>query len=132
MTNLTGVVLVCDDNEDTLEYLEVLLRRAGHVVYTATGHGDLMPLINSVRPDLLLCDIYLPGRNGFQIAEQLRAQGEHIPIVFMTAFDTSLYRAYAQQVEHAPCITKPFDGDKLLRQIESTLQTHVQEHAFVA
>lgn len=132
MENLTGVVLVCDDNEDTLEYVAVLLRRAGHVVYTATGHGDVMPLIDAVRPDVLLCDIYLPGRNGFQIAEQLRAQGQHIPIIFMTAFDMGLYRAYARNVGYTPCIPKPFDPENLLRQIELTLQSGVEEHAFVA
>jgi len=122
MPNLKGVVLVCDDNEDTLRLVEVMLRQAGHLVYTATGHHDVMAQIHSVKPEVLLCDIYLPGRNGFQIAEQLRARGERIPIVFMTAFDMSLYRAYASDSGSTSCVAKPLDPDQLLHQIELKLR----------
>src|SRR5712672_2555962 len=113
MARMSGVVVVCDDDEDTLHYVSALLRSAGHTVYAATGHHDVFPLIDAVRPDMLLCDIYLPGRNGFQIAEQLRAHDSHIPILFMTAFDMGLYRAYAPSSGRTGCIAKPIDPELL-------------------
>src|SRR5580765_121170 len=121
MTPYTGTIVVCDDDQDTLDLVATVLRKAGHTVYLATGHREVVPLIEGTRPDLLLCDIYLPGRNGFQIAEQLRAQGCTTPILFMTAFDMGLYRAYAP-TRRTGCIAKPFDPEKLLQHIQLTLR----------
>lgn len=115
------VIVVCDDNEDVLEVVSVIVRRAGYNVVTAAGHKDLLPLIDSARPSLLICDIRMPERDGFWIAEHLQMQGQRIPIIFMTAYDSNLYRTYAPFVGSVGFVTKPIDSQELLKQIHKAL-----------
>ena len=115
------VVVVCDDNEDVLEVVSMLVRRAGYNVLTAAGHKDLLPLIDSAHPSLLICDIRMPERDGFWIAEHMQMQGQRIPIIFMTAYDSNLYRTYAPFVGSVGFVTKPIDSQELLKQIHKAL-----------
>ena len=114
-------ILICDDNEDILELLSKMLRIAGYKVFAANGYKEVLPLIDSVHPDLLICDIRMPVRDGFWIAEFLQMEGKNIPIIFITAFDTQLYRAYAPFVGSVAFVTKPFEADELLGKIRNAL-----------
>jgi CheY-like chemotaxis protein len=111
-------VVICDDNEDVLEVVSMIVRRAGYTVITANGHKELLPLIDSAKPNLLICDIRMPERDGFWIAEHLQMQGLRIPIIFMTAYDSNLYRTYAPFVGSVGFVTKPIDSQELLKQIK--------------
>ncbi|HLX61795.1 MAG TPA: response regulator [Planctomycetota bacterium] len=115
------VIVVCDDNEDVLEVVSTIVRRAGYNVLTAAGHKELLPLIDSAHPNLLICDIRMPERDGFWIAEHLQMQGQRIPIIFMTAYDSNLYRTYAPFVGSVGFVTKPIDSQQLLNQIKKAL-----------
>lgn len=114
-------IVICDDNEDVLEVVSMIVRRAGYKVVTAGGHKELLPLIDSVQPRLLICDIRMPERDGFWIAEHLQMQGQRIPIIFMTAYDSNLYRTYAPFVGSVAFVTKPIDSQELLAQIKKAL-----------
>ena len=129
MDTTKKTILVCDDNEDILEVVSRIVKPAGYNVFLAGGYKEVLPLIGSVRPDLLICDIRMPVRDGFWIAEYLQMEGIQIPIIFITAFDTQLYRAYAPFVGSVGFVTKPFEADELLRQIEKALAQPVVSDA---
>jgi|ERR1043165_3931277 two-component system response regulator GlrR len=116
-----GNIIICDDNEDVLEVVSMIVRRAGYNVVTANGHKELLPLLDSSHPELLICDIRMPERDGFWIAEHLQMQGMRIPIIFMTAYDSNLYRTYAPFVGSVAFVTKPIDSQDLLSQIKRAL-----------
>ncbi len=116
-----GVVLICDDHDDTLTVVEHIVREAGYTVFTAHGHTELMPLVDLVKPDLLLCDIRMPEVDGLDIAERLKSRGDRFPVVLMTAHDSSFYHAYAPFIGATEIISKPIIANELLRQIDLAL-----------
>jgi CheY-like chemotaxis protein len=123
MPNKPTTILVCDDNEDILEVVSMIVRRAGYNVVSANGYKELLPLLDSVQPDLLISDIRMPDRDGFWIAEHMQMQGIRTPIIFMTAYDSNLYRTYAPFVGSVGFVTKPIDSQDLLAQIKKALET---------
>lgn len=122
MSDKQTTILVCDDNEDILEVVSLIVRRAGYHVISANGYKELLPLLDSARPDLLISDIRMPERDGFWIAEHMQMQGIRTPIIFMTAYDSNLYRTYAPFVGSVGFVTKPIDSQDLLAQIKKALE----------
>ena len=129
MSDGKKTILVCDDNADILEVVSKILRSSGYIVFVANGYKEFLPQIESAHPDLLICDIRMPEHDGFWIAEHLQTQGIHIPIIFITAHDTNLYRAYAPFVGSVGYITKPFEDFELLGQVEKALSADASKLA---
>jgi CheY-like chemotaxis protein len=69
-------LLLVDDNVDAVESLAVLLTADGHEVRTAHDGAGALALIESFRPDLVVLDIGLPGMNGYEVAQRIRARPE--------------------------------------------------------
>lgn len=114
-------VLICDDNEDILDVVSVIMSKAGYEVKGANSYKELLPLLDSTGASILICDIRMPERDGFWIAEHMQAKNIRIPIIFMTAYDSNLYRTYAPFVGSVGFVTKPIDSGELLRQVEKAL-----------
>jgi CheY-like chemotaxis protein len=69
-------ILIIDDSPDVVTSLQFLLKSAGHAVAVATTAADGIRMAREIRPDVVLCDITLPDRDGFAVARELRASGE--------------------------------------------------------
>ncbi|HEY89814.1 MAG TPA: GAF domain-containing protein [Thermoflexia bacterium] len=116
-----GIVLVADDDHDTLVMMREALRAAGLNVRT-TGHGDrAMQLARTIHPALFLLDLQLPGLNGYQILRQLR-QDSHtadIPVIVMTGTNAteSEVTETAAGTSVIRFLTKPFSVTKLVQEI---------------
>lgn len=84
---LTQKVLLVDDEVDILELLRYNLEREGFKVTTATNGRDALKLAKSEKPDLIVLDIMMPGMDGVEVCNQLRAMPEfkHTLIAFLTA-----------------------------------------------
>lgn len=80
-------ILVIEDNPTNLDLMTYMLKAIGHAVLPATTGADGIRLALAERPDLILCDIHLPDRNGMEVASALRAQPEltGVPFVAVTA-----------------------------------------------
>lgn len=116
------VVIVCDDNFDILGLVSHVIQSAGYEVKRASSHKDVLQILDTCTPDLLVSDIRMPGRDGFWIAEYLQSVNLSIPIVFMTAYDSGLYRTYAPFVGAVEFLTKPIDVGELLRKVVAALE----------
>jgi DNA-binding response OmpR family regulator len=114
-------ILICDDEEDILEMLSLLLSNAGYAVSTARGHKEFMTKFHEHLPDLILMDVQMPEHDGFWIAERLPGH-KRIPIIFITAHDRPVYRLYAPMVGAEDYLSKPFEPRQLLSRLESALQ----------
>lgn len=122
MDEAKSTILICDDNEDILEVVTVIMQKAGYDVKGVTSYKELLPLIDAQKPDLLICDIRMPERDGFWIAEHIQSKNLNIPIIFMTAYDSNLYRTYAPFVGSVGFVTKPLDSQDLLLQVKKALR----------
>ncbi|MDB4972308.1 MAG: histidine kinase, partial [Myxococcaceae bacterium] len=113
-------VLVVEDNEDTLELVQMWLRSLGHEVQGASdGNAGLESAI-TMRPDVALVDIGLPGIDGYEVARSVRASdaGHGIYMVAVTGYGRPEDRARALDAGFDAYIVKPLDVAGLKRALE--------------
>lgn len=115
-------LLLIEDNEDLLAFMTTLLTSRYEVI-TAT-HGKVgLDLCFEAIPDLVLCDVMLPGMDGLQITAALKAdmRTSHIPVLLLTAKNTPEQQVEGMQAQADMYITKPFSPLFLQESIRSTL-----------
>jgi CheY-like chemotaxis protein len=110
-------ILVVEDNPDAAATLAMLLDLSGHEARLAYTGPDGVQMALEWLPDVVLCDIGLPGLNGYGVARELRAQPatRAILLVALTAFSTDEDRLEALNAGFDFHVTKPADPDRLLR-----------------
>lgn len=111
-------VLAVDDVDVNLMVVAGLLRQRGVEVVTALGGEAALLAVARQRFDLILLDCQMPGVDGFEVLRTLRAQidwRKHVPVVAMTAGDSSEERALCQAAGMDEVLAKPVDGDDLDR-----------------
>jgi len=89
-------VLLTDDNEDMQELVQLVLKRAGYGLITATDGVKAVEAALKHKPDLILMDLNMPNMNGFEATRQLRQKGFANPIVVLTASESEQDRAKAK------------------------------------
>lgn len=108
-------VLVVDDHEDSAELLALLLRARGQVVETALRGAEVLDMVASFNPELLLLDLGLPDVPGHVVAQQLRAAGFcDLVIIALTGFSHEGARTRVAQSGFDDHIVKPITVDQLL------------------
>jgi CheY-like chemotaxis protein len=110
-------VLVVDDHEDSARALASLVGIWGHEAHTAfTGFAALVEA-NDFRPDVVLCDLAMPGINGCKVAESLRRHSalSGTLLVAVTAFGDEDHRRQAARAGFHAHLVKPVDTDGLQR-----------------
>jgi two-component system OmpR family response regulator len=114
-------ILVVDDEPNIAELLSVALRFEGYEVDVATTGGEALEMAHSCRPNLIMLDVMLPDLDGNEVCRRLRAQGEHVPIVFLTARDTTEDKV--QGLAHGDdYVTKPFSVEELMARVGAILR----------
>lgn len=115
-------VLVIDDDVGLQQMLELALREAGYEVAFASDGEEALALLETLRPDLILCDIMMPEMDGVQffaaIRERLRYEG--IPIIVLTALGRRAWFADLE-AEGVVFVPKPFNVEHLLHLIRLSL-----------
>lgn len=126
-------VLAVDDDQSILDLLHVSLEMEdGYDVETASSGPAALDIAERFRPDIVLLDIMMPQVNGWQVAEQLRADPllNHARIVFLTALTSQEDRQRAADLGVDGYVTKPFDLTELL-QLTSGLASRLNPPAAV-
>lgn len=120
---LEGCVLVVDDNPTNLSVLVNLLRDVGLRVLVATDGESAIEQIEYVKPDLILLDVMMPGIDGFETCQRLKANIDtsKIPIIFMTALSETVDKVRGLSLGAVDYITKPFEHEEVLVRIRTHL-----------
>jgi len=110
-------VLVVDDSRDTVQTLGILLRSEGMEVRMLQAGEQALPVSEEFFPDVVLLDIGMPGRNGFQVAEDLRSRfGRKRPaLVAVTAYGGIADKCRARACGFDHYCVKPYDPAALLQ-----------------
>ena len=126
---MTLRVLVVDDEQPARQELSYQLERIAAVEVAAqAGDGlEALALIDELRPDLVLLDIQMPGRNGFDVARDLLARDADTRVVFVTAYDEHAIDAF--EVNAVDYLLKPVEPERLERAIERARQRLAAERA---
>ncbi len=117
-------VMAVDDDPVIRSLLEVNLEMEGHEVVTATDGQDALNKVRSDPPDLILLDVMMPGLNGWQVAEQLKASPttKDIPIVFLSARLKEADVRKGAELGVNSYVTKPFDPIDLMELVNRLLE----------
>ncbi len=114
-------VLVVDDDPDMLRLLTMRLDAAGYRVSTATSAEAALTQMHIERPQLLLSDVQLPGRDGLALFDEVRQLHPSLPVILLTAHGTIPDAVQATERGVFTYLTKPFDGKALLDKIAQAL-----------
>jgi len=117
-------ILIADDEPNIVISLELLMKREGYETRVAQNGDDALAMVKEFRPDLVLLDVMLPRKNGFEVCQQIRADPEHAGtrIVMLTAKgrDTEVAKGLALGAD--AYITKPFATKALVTQVKQLLE----------
>ena len=109
-------VLVIDDEETIRKFIKIQLGKAGYEVKEAADGEQAMILLDRIRFDVLICDIMMPKKSGWEVLREVRSNPEtsEIPVIFLTAKneDDDMFKGYEMGATYY--ITKPFTKSQLL------------------
>jgi two-component system cell cycle response regulator len=121
-------ILVIEDDPSSLELMFYLLSAHGYVTTTAARGDDGLAAIRSHRPDLVICDIQLPGLDGYAIAAQLKADEvlRSVPLVGVTALAMVGDRERVLAAGFDAYVSKPIDPSTFVTEIEPLLKPELR------
>lgn len=114
-------VLVVDDEQTILETVENKLRKEGFSVFTAESAEDGMRLYRQTKPDLLVLDVMLPNRSGFDLCRAIRKDSK-VPIIFLTARASEHDRIAGLELGADDYVVKPFNLSELAARVKAVLR----------
>ena len=117
-------ILVVDDEPQNIRLLQIRLQADGYTVLAANSGQEALELVQAEAPDLILLDIMMPGMNGFEVCQQLRAEEatQFIPVVMVTALAEQEDRIRAIEAGADDFISKPFDSHEVLARVRSLVR----------
>ncbi len=127
LTKMTGDatsnrVLVVDDEPNLVEVLSMALRFQGFEVETAASGREALAAVSAFKPHLMVLDVMLPDMEGFDVASRLGAQRTGVPIIFLTARDSTEDKVRGLSGGGDDYMTKPFSLEELVARIRTILR----------
>jgi two-component system OmpR family response regulator len=118
-------VLVVDDEEHISEMVAMGLGFNGFEVERAASGRAALAAAEARRPDLIVLDVMLPDLDGFEVTRRLRqaeGAGRRVPIIFLTARDTTADKIEGLRLGSDDYVTKPFSIDELIERVKAVLR----------
>lgn len=118
-------VVLVEDETNIAEAIRFLLGREGWRVETLANGNGAVEVIRKARPDLVILDVMLPGKSGFEILKELRAEDgfADLPILMLTARGQARDREMAEGAGVSRFMTKPFSNEEVLAAVRELTTT---------
>jgi DNA-binding response OmpR family regulator len=116
-------VLIADDEPNIVTSLEFLMSKSGYEVKVARNGEEALALVESFRPDLVLLDIMMPQRSGYEVCQRMRSRADwrHIKIVMLSAKGREAEVSKGLSLGADAYVTKPFSNRELIAQVGELL-----------
>jgi two-component system, OmpR family, response regulator len=118
----TPKVLVIDDEPSIRELVQVALKFHGCAVTSGSSGKEALERAMTDSPDLIVLDVILPDIDGFEVCRRLRAQANDVPVIFLTARDTTSDTVTGLALGGDDYITKPFSVEALVARVRAVLR----------
>ncbi|HZM21988.1 MAG TPA: response regulator transcription factor [Anaerolineales bacterium] len=118
-----GKILIVDDDQGTTKLLEFMLSKEGYDVASINDGGETLPTALAYSPNLILLDVMMPSKDGFEVCKDLRAKSQfaHTPIVFFTSVSDVDKKAAAFGSGANDYILKPIHPRELKLRIQALI-----------
>ena len=119
-----GTILVIDDEKDLIELVRYNLEKEGYDVIAATDGQSGLEVIKRHRPELVVLDLMMPGIDGLQVCQRLRAdqRSARMPVIMLTAKATEADRIVGLELGADDYITKPFSPREVVARVKAVLR----------
>jgi DNA-binding response OmpR family regulator len=121
---MSKTVLIADDEPNIVVSLEYLLEKNGYSVKVARNGEEALSYVQQFRPDLILLDVMLPLKNGFEVCQKIRQTPEwrDIRIIMLTAKGREIEVSKGLALGADAYITKPFSTKELMAEVRKVLE----------
>jgi DNA-binding response OmpR family regulator len=116
-------VLIADDEENIVAALEFLLHRRGYETRVAKNGDEALAELESFAPDLVLLDVMMPRKSGYEVCQRIRGRQEwrHIKVIMLSAKGREVEVSKGVSLGADLYITKPFSNTELVAKIDGLL-----------
>ena len=121
-------VLVVDDDHEVVRLMQAYLERAGYEVLVAYEGETAVYTLRREKPELVLLDLMLPGRDGMEITRLVRSDPQlaHIPIIMLTARVDDTDKIVGLEMGADDYVTKPYNPREVVARVRARLRNHVE------
>lgn len=123
MSETKQLILVVDDSATDRFYISDLLGKNGFDVITAVDGDDAVTKARDQKPSIVVMDVVMPGRSGFQVTRALRRdpETERIPVIIVSSKDNETDRIWGMRQGASDYMTKPVAAEELLAKVKELL-----------
>jgi DNA-binding response OmpR family regulator len=114
-------VLLIDDDVKLADLLNEYMKRFGIVLHSALHPDEGMKLLRTIKPRLVILDVMLPGRDGFEVCREIRSKS-NIPVLMLTARGETMDRIIGLELGADDYLSKPFEPRELVARIHTILR----------
>jgi two-component system response regulator VicR len=118
-------ILVVDDNPDNAHIIRDYLEARGYPITVAYNGDDAIKAFEEVKPSLVLLDVMMPGRDGWQVCREIKQHptlGRNVRVVMVTALDDWVNKRQALQTGADDFVEKPFELSRLASAVERNIK----------
>lgn len=120
-TIMANKILVVDDDLNICELLKLYLENEGYVVFTANDGQEAVDMFQNKTPDLVLLDIMLPKKDGWQVCREIRKTSS-APIIMLTAKGETFDKVLGLELGADDYVVKPFDAKEVMARVKAVLR----------
>jgi DNA-binding response OmpR family regulator len=114
-------ILVIEDDPEIREVIRLYLEKHRFSVATAERGDEAMPMVRSVQPDLIILDVLLPGKDGFEVCKEIRRETS-VPVLFLSCKKEEQDKITGLGLGGDDYITKPFSPNELIARVQANLR----------
>lgn len=116
-------ILIVDDDENITELIALYLEKEGYTTRSVDNGTDAIHVFNAFLPNLVILDLMLPGRDGFDVCKDIR-QVSNIPIIMLTAKGETFDKILGLELGADDYMVKPFDTKELTARVKAVLRRY--------
>ena len=126
MSDNRNKILIAEDDRDIIDLLRLYLEKEGYEVLSAEDGLVAMDLLQDEKPDLVICDIMMPGMNGFDLIKKVRESENNVPIIVLSAKNQDEDKIRGLDIGADDYMTKPFNPLEIVAHVRAALRRFYQ------
>ena len=122
MSETPARVLVVDDEPNITDLVAMALRYEGFAVSTASSGQEALQAVAKFKPALMILDVMLPDFDGLEVLRRMNVTGRKVPVIFLTARDSTEDKIHGLTIGGDDYVTKPFSPEELMARVRVVLR----------